>query len=392
MATEMDSALPEASTSTLVLREPPALVVSAAPSTRAAGKQRCNFFRDAKVSPDGSCALVLAEDRSLSLYIIPSSSSSEQDWLPEWTYHPPDAVLSYEWFPRASPANPPYFAFAVGVKDHPVQLLDGSDHRIRASYPIIDHRERFVAPHSMAFAPDGSKLYCGFENAIEILDIAQPGSEGIRLHTSPTRSSRSGQKGIMSSLAFSPDYSGILAAGSFNGTIGLYDTTCKNVLVRLLRSEATGGITKLAFHPSAHLLYSASRLSDHIEVWDVRNLSQPRGRYSRAAKTNQRLGFDLDGSGTWLVAGDENGVVSFFSAEFDPANAEPVATFSADEDPVGGALFIPSSTKLLTCSGTRHYESKATDDSDSDAEEGSEAVSSADPSVDRPSLKLWQLS
>lgn len=42
------------------------------------------------------------------------------------------------------------------------------------------------------------RLYCGFENAIEILDVSRPGAAGFRLHTSPTRSSRSGQKGSQS--------------------------------------------------------------------------------------------------------------------------------------------------------------------------------------------------
>jgi hypothetical protein len=32
-----------------------------------------------------------------------------------------------------------------------------------------------------------------------------------------------------------------------------------------------------------------------------------------------------------LPSSPQNGVASFFSAEFDPENAEPVATFFADE-------------------------------------------------------------
>lgn len=43
-----------------------------------------------------------------------------------------------------------------------------------------------TAPHS---------LYCGFENAIEVFDVGRPGEEGFRMHTTPTRSSRQGQKG-----------------------------------------------------------------------------------------------------------------------------------------------------------------------------------------------------
>ena len=81
-----------------------------------------------------------------------------------------------------------------------------------------------MAPHSMAFSPDGSRcvprlaesvgvlysqlrytlsetsLYCGFENAVEIFDVARPGEAGFRMQTTPTRSSRSGQKGKVAPL------------------------------------------------------------------------------------------------------------------------------------------------------------------------------------------------
>ena len=39
------------------------------------------------------------------------------------------------------------------------------------------------------------RLYCGFESAIEIFDFNRPGSEGVRMRTTPSRKSRDGQKG-----------------------------------------------------------------------------------------------------------------------------------------------------------------------------------------------------
>ena len=53
--------------------------------------------------------------------------------------------------------------------------MDGFTGALRASYPIIDHRERFIGPHSLAFsASDGGQtLYAGHENAIEIFDISK---------------------------------------------------------------------------------------------------------------------------------------------------------------------------------------------------------------------------
>jgi len=75
------------------------------------------------------------------------------------------------------------------------------------------NRERQVAPHSLAFNPTADKyvfsttfpldseriyrytrLYCGFDSAIEIFDVNRPG-EGTRLLTSPNKKSRDGMKG-----------------------------------------------------------------------------------------------------------------------------------------------------------------------------------------------------
>ena len=78
----------------------------------------------------------------------------------------------------------------------------------------MDHRERQVAPHSLAFNVTADKyalpsfilpdkciidlccfrLYCGFDSSIEIFDVHRPG-EGTRLLTSPSKKSRDGMKG-----------------------------------------------------------------------------------------------------------------------------------------------------------------------------------------------------
>ncbi|GEM06798.1 guanyl nucleotide binding protein [Rhodotorula toruloides] len=261
----------------------------------------------------------------------------------------------------------------------------------------------------MAFSPNGSRLCCGFENAIEIFDVSQPGAEGYRLHTTPTRSSRQGQKGIISSLAFSfvDSYSdSILAAGSFSGSIGLYDISGPVPLTTLLQPSQTGGITKLLFHPlSPHLLFAASRKSTHLDVWDLRNTSRTSssGKLSRQGRTNQRLGFDIDPSGTWLAAGDQDGNLSIFSAQPLPDQLEPVTTFSLSSEPISTTLFHPFAPLLVTTSGARKFggaprtqrdsvdsigcdSSEDDDGTDADVQEGGLDVE------ERNSLELWRLS
>jgi hypothetical protein len=88
----------------------------------------------------------------------------------------------------------------------------------------VDHRERFNArlcqphrpkvrfhhsiylrqptpPSANSCSSIPSRLYCGFEDAIEVFDLWRPG-EGTRLPTTPGKKSKDGLKGIISALAF----------------------------------------------------------------------------------------------------------------------------------------------------------------------------------------------
>jgi telomerase Cajal body protein 1 len=62
-----------------------------------------------------------------------------------------DSIVDYAWYPRATIQDPASFCFVASVRESPVKLLDASDGRLRASYRIVDHRERQIAPHSLAF-------------------------------------------------------------------------------------------------------------------------------------------------------------------------------------------------------------------------------------------------
>jgi len=277
------------------------------------------------------------------------------------------------------------------VRDVPVALIDGNTGKIRASYSIIDHQERFVGPQSMTFSLDGMKLYCGFENAIECFDIANPGNTGTRLSTSPSRRSREGQKGLISTIAFSPDGTGLMAAGSYSGSICLYDASGGQP--RLLRSLKTkdkalrgSGVTQVKFHPtSPELLYAASRCSNNILVWDVRNAKDVLMTHPRKGNTNQRIQFDIDPWGKWLTTGDSTGQAHFFDTH-DPHGSEPVKSYKLADDTISSASLHPYLPYLLTTDGSRHLQaakswsqsatsasegdSSGSDASDSDSEDG----------------------
>lgn len=188
---------------------------------------------------------------------------------------------------------------------------------MRASYPIVDHRERFIAPHSIAFNTTADRMYCGFENAIEVFDVATPGyGTATRIKTTFTRREKGGQKGqsdydkllttgLISALAFSTHRVGSFAAGSFSGSVALYDEDTGQATGHVEGVEGSG-VTQVEYHPlDENVLFVASRRSEAIQVYDLRDASASVGQLKRPGSTNQRIRFDADPWGRWLASGDE---------------------------------------------------------------------------------------
>ncbi|PVF91746.1 hypothetical protein CPB86DRAFT_718900 [Serendipita vermifera] len=266
--------------------------------------------RAAKWSLDGSTILTMNEDRRIGIYQHICS------------FRQFSSLYDVLWYPWAtSPSNPATYCFLASLRDAPVKLLDANDGRLRASYKIVDHRERFVAPHSMTFNLTGEsitdrkvpltsfvKIYCGFLDAIEVFYLASPG-EGTRILTIPTKKSKDGLRGIISALSFCPDYSGLFAAGTFNSSIGLFsEETGGQVLMYL--EQVVGPIMQasfifqLQFNPTQpNLLFATCRRRDGIFIWDVRNTSLVYHSLDMSYNSNQRLRFDIDPAGKWLAAG-----------------------------------------------------------------------------------------
>ncbi|KAJ7929633.1 WD40-repeat-containing domain protein [Mycena leptocephala] len=375
-----------------------------------------NFARSAKWCPDGSVALVQCEHREFQ--ILPptssaySSSSNPLNTEPFLRTLPQSApILDYVWYPTASIANPASFCFVASVRETPVKLLDASDGRLRASYPIVDHRERQIAPHSLAFNLSATKLYCGFEDAIEVFDVTRPG-EGTRLPTSPSKKSRDGLKGIISALAFSPSYeSDLYAAGSLastTGNIALFTETDGAIPVRFLH-----------FNPMRpHILYATFRRRRAVYGWDLRaDVGAPVVVYSPTdsvsdplvGDTNQKRRFDVDITGRLLGVGNQEGNISIFDlpgeageavSVLDTPTVKPCLTWSAHQDAIGAVSFHPTRPALLSVSGSRHFHTReaedCTDSSSDDDEEDPEILRNVRRSVTRPtpvpldaSMKLW---
>ncbi|PPR01819.1 hypothetical protein CVT24_001683 [Panaeolus cyanescens] len=324
----------------------------------------------------------------------------------------PSPILDFLWYPTASPYDPATFCFVASVRECPVKLLDATDGRLRASYSIVDHRERQVAPHSLAFNLTAQRLYCGFENAIEIFDVSRPG-EGVRQNTTPSKKSKDGLKGIISALAFSPSYNGgesFYAAGTFspNGSnIAMFSDEREEPLF-LLGGGPYAGVTQLQFNPMRpHILYAAYRGqgTGQIYSWDVRlDMGQPCNIYQVPSSpsikpTNQKFRFDIDAAGQFLSVGDQAGRVSVFNLN-DSEDAvrhesgsltghlSPELQFQAHDDAVGSVSIHPSQPIFATASGSRHFLSYDGNSDSSDAEDNPRQC----PIVKDSSIKVWDFS
>jgi WD40 repeat protein len=385
-----------------------------------------NFTRCARWCADGSSLLVHCENRAFQLFNFPDNQGTQFSAHHKRTFSQSSAVVNFAWYPGASSSNAPAYCFVASVRDCPVKLLDASDGRLRASYPIVDHRERFIAPHNLAFNLTADKLYCGFEDAIEIFDIQQPG-EGDRLPTTPSKKSKDGLKGIISSIAFSSSYD-YYAIGSLTPSsqamdnIALYSESNQAAIMPIGGAYSQSGVTQLKFNPTRpHILYAAFRRHDAIYAWDLRSdTSVPVKVFrtipdSRKILTNQKIEFDIDCAGRWLSVGDQNGCISIFdlgdSDELDseqslaiaPQNIGPKMTFNAHGDVVGCVAFQPLHSNLLSASGSRHFD-EGIGEGDSDSSDGDSTDQESDsgsqnmiavsrrrslPYVKDSSLKLW---
>ncbi|KAF9165574.1 Telomerase Cajal body protein 1 [Actinomortierella ambigua] len=407
-----------------------------------------NFFKSLKWSPDGSCLLSASNDNYLRIFALPSVpengsvETSSESLLLEAGVVVREGEVIYDmcWYPAMTTQDPASCCFLSSSRDHPVHLWDAYTGEIRCSYTVVDHCEVNKAPTSLCFNLDGSKIYCGLNNMIEIFDTTRPGRDSTKRPTTPTRKSKKGQKGVISCLTFSPDGSGLYAAGSYQRSIGLYDSKTDRLELLLkdrdqygrkkkYKSTSSptplGGITQLQFSPDGQYLYSASRQDPWIRCWDVRNTAEVLFWLERpGVTTNQRIAFDISPDGRYLTTGDAFGGVSFFdlsepererqakSGEEEDDHGGEVASrvrysFSAHEDIVSAAAFNPVYPILATSSGQRKYRLQNTSlsdtDSDSDYESESEnsarggkrdqaadGVAKGEEQIDN-SLRMWSL-
>ena len=221
---------------------------------------------------------------------------------------------------------------------------------------IDDHNDEVAAALCCCFSPDGQQIYSGFDRAVRIFQTSRPGRDSQTRKTTPTRSSRKGQKGLISTLSVTPDGT-MYAAGSYSGSIGVYSCAEGKELALL---PAGSGVTQVSFAPDGLLLMAGERKSSALAGWDIRHTAAPLFTCRRALTTNQRLQFDIDPCSSYVATADETGKVLVYDIreECDKPEDSPAVAgeFALHEDVCCNSVaFHPYLPVLATGSGSRQF-------------------------------------
>ncbi|KAI8060117.1 WD40-repeat-containing domain protein [Gongronella butleri] len=380
---------------------PPVLAASTDTQFNDSNARANNFFKVAKWSPDGACLLTNSEDRVVRVFEVPQHVFEDPDSSPAstTTLHASqcidyaESVCDIAWYPGMTVQDTSTCCFLTSVRDHPVQLWDAMTGNLRASYGVIDHQERFIGPNVVTFNQDGSSIYCGYENMIEVFDLhASSSTASSKYPTTPNRKSRRGLKGLVSCIDFNPDKSGLYAAGSYSQAIGLFDERNHEMCAKYTIDKGSG-VTQVAFSRDGTQLFCASRQANVIQCWDVRQSGNLLYELDRPGKTNQRLTFDLDPTGHLLITGDQIGqlrVYDLTTLEDQDTETKPrlVAAMPLHQDAISSAAFNPAFPSVVaTSSGQRKFKDADAYDTDRDSDD---ELEKEQPPIDN-SLRLWQV-
>uniref|UniRef100_A0A8V5GU45 Telomerase Cajal body protein 1 n=1 Tax=Melopsittacus undulatus TaxID=13146 RepID=A0A8V5GU45_MELUD len=294
-------------------------------------------------APDGSCVLSCSADNTLRLFNLPCILINTGLY---WSV-PVRTLLVHTgscWSVLGRMAS--------SSRDNPVHLWDAFDGTLRGSFCAYNHLEVLCAPHSLCFTLDGSRLLGGFKGSVRIFPMERPG----RVRGGASGGKRQG--GPIGCLAMSPSQS-VFACGSYGRSLGLYALGGGGALLFWPRLPAAP--TQLLFSHDGLRLYVGGRKDTHILCWDLRLPDRPLLAMERHVTTNQRVTFDLDPTGRYLVSGDTRGFVSLWDTVGTPPEGtdlpllSPVLRFRALQDCINGTSLHPQLPLLATSSGQRLF-------------------------------------
>ncbi|XP_010449051.1 PREDICTED: telomerase Cajal body protein 1-like [Camelina sativa] len=326
-----------------------------------------NFLKGLKWSPDGSCFLASSEDNTLSLFYLPQDGGDTNGYgvpIPEedsygasLLINEGESVYDFCWYPYMSVSDPLTCVFATSTRDHPIHLWDSTSGELRCTYRAYDAMDEITAAFSVGFNPGGTKIFAGYNSSIRVFDLHRPGRDFGQYST--LQKNKEGQAGILSTLAFSPTNSGMLAVGSYGQTTGIYREDNMELLYVLHGQE--GGVTHVQFSKDGNYLYTGGRKDPYILCWDMRKSVETVYKLYRATEnTNQRVFFDIEPCGRHLGTGGQDGLVHMYDLQ----TGNWVSGYQAASDTVNTFSFHPYLPMAATSSGHRRFAIPDDDDED----------------------------
>ncbi|KAL2227841.1 UNVERIFIED_CONTAM: Telomerase Cajal body protein 1 [Sesamum indicum] len=308
-----------------------------------------NFLKGVKWSPDGSCFLTCSDDNSLRIFSLPydsdGSSINDSQSVPDsggvlflnsgnssvmlvisflkkclladsyganLVVSEGESVYDYCWYPYMSSSNPDLCVFATSTRDHPIHLWDANTGQLRCTYRAYDAMDEITAAFSIGFNPNGNKIFAGYNKTIRVFEVHRPGRDFQQYST--LLGNKEGQSGIISSIAFSPTCSGMLAAGSYSQTTAIYREDNMELLYVLHGQE--GGVTQVQFSKDGNYLYTGGRKDPYVLCWDIRKTVDIVYKLYRSSEgTNQRIQFDIEPLGRYLGTGGQDGLVHIYDLQ-----------------------------------------------------------------------------
>jgi WD40 repeat protein len=246
---------------------------------------QAEYIANTQNSPDDTMILSSINSNTIGIHKLHSNNQVISEYRPFY-----NTIYDFDWFPQMTCTIPESCCFIASIKDHPAQLYDCSNDKVRHTYQTRDEFDQVYTPLTTKFNLNGSKLYCGGNSRLQIFDIS--GALEQTFATSPSKKSKLGLKGLVSFISFNPDLSGLYSACTFKGHVGLYDER-SNQEYYILQDGSEQGCIQTSFTSDGRYLAVGYRNSDSIRIWDIRNTGEIIYKLHRSGSSNQRLYFTI---------------------------------------------------------------------------------------------------
>lgn len=232
----------------------------------------------------------------------------------------------FDWYPWMNESIPGSDLVLTSSKDLPIQLWNSSEGKNVSSWTPKDQLDQVANCLSVAFSPDGQNIICGGSNKIWLFNFNRPGDQVISQYLCEKKS-KLGFGGLVSNLNFRFDNSGVFAASSFKGTIGIFDYRALENPLYVFNAHSNG-VSQVKFLPDGWSLISAGRRDSSLMKWDLRmsSFKEPIIKYNLSDQniTSQRVFFD--NTETKLFTGSAQNLI-----EFDIQTGEIISIIKFDD-------------------------------------------------------------